>query len=185
MRAYERLLRYVSYDTASDASSQTCPSTRKQLALAEALVDELLELGLADARVDENGYVYATLPANRDGQNVIGLIAHMDTVDVVPSANVQPAFVAYAGGPVTLKNGDVLTPERYPGLEARAGKTLIVTDGETLLGTLAEVMPTPANDIYVVKSEDGQEHLIPSVPDFVLERNLDEGYIRVRLIEGM
>ena len=55
----------------------------------------------------------------------------------------------------------------------------------TLLGTLAEVMPTPANDVYVVKSEDGQEHLIPSVPDFVLERNLDEGYIRVRLIEGM
>ena len=69
----------------------------------------------------------------------------MDTVDVVPSANVQPAFVAYAGGPVTLKNGDVLTPERYPGLEARAGKTLIVTDGETLLGAddkagVAEIM---------------------------------------------
>ena len=62
---------------------------------------------------------------------------------------------------------------------------LPVYDGETLLGTLAEVMPTPANDVYVVKSEDGQEHLIPSVPDFVLERNLDEGYIRVRLIEGM
>ena len=60
-----------------------------------------------------------------------------------------------------------------------------VYDGETMLGTLAEVMPTPANDVYVVKSEDGQEHLIPSVPDFVLERNLDEGYIRVRLIEGM
>ena len=145
MRAYERLLRYVSYDTASDASSQTCPSTQKQLALAQALAGELLDLGLDDAHVDEYGYVYATLPANRKDLPVIGLIAHMDTVDVVPSANVQPAFIAYAGGPVTLKNGDVLTPERYPGLEARAGKTLIVTDGNTLLGAddkagVAEIM---------------------------------------------
>ncbi len=145
MRAYERLLRYVAYDTASDASSQTCPSTQKQLALAQALAGELLDLGLDDAHVDEYGYVYATLPANRKDLPVIGLIAHMDTVDVVPSANVQPAFIAYAGGPVTLKNGDVLTPERYPGLEARAGKTLIVTDGNTLLGAddkagVAEIM---------------------------------------------
>ncbi len=145
MRACERLLRYIAYDTASDASSQTCPSTQKQLALAQALAGELLDLGLDDAHVDEYGYVYATLPANRKDLPVIGLIAHMDTVDVVPSANVQPAFIAYAGGPVTLKNGDVLTPERYPGLEARAGKTLIVTDGNTLLGAddkagVAEIM---------------------------------------------
>ena len=145
MRAYERLLRYVAYDTASDASSQTCPSTQKQLALAQALAGELLDLGLDDAHVDEYGYVYATLPANRKDLPVIGLIAHMDTVDVVPGANVQPAFIAYAGGPVTLKNGDVLAPERYPGLEARAGKTLIVTDGNTLLGAddkagVAEIM---------------------------------------------
>ena len=109
------------------------------------MAGELLDLGLDDAHVDEYGYVYATLPANRKDLPVIGLIAHMDTVDVVPSANVQPAFIAYAGGPVTLKNGDVLTPERYPGLEARAGKTLIVTDGNTLLGAddkagVAEIM---------------------------------------------
>ena len=62
---------------------------------------------------------------------------------------------------------------------------LPVYDGQTLLGKLTEVMSTPANDVYVVKGEDGQEHLIPAVPDFILERNLDEGYIRVRLIEGM
>ena len=54
-----------------------------------------------------------------------------------------------------------------------------------LLGRLTEVMPTPANDVYIVRAEDGQEHLIPAVPDFILERNLDKGYIRVRLIEGM
>ena len=62
---------------------------------------------------------------------------------------------------------------------------LPVYDGEQLLGKLAEVYPTPANDVYVVKGEDGTEHLIPSVPDFILERNVDEGFIRVRLIEGM
>lgn len=62
---------------------------------------------------------------------------------------------------------------------------LPVYDGERLIGKLAEVYPTPANDVYVVKGEDGEEHLIPSVPDFILERNVDEGFIRVRLIEGM
>ena len=177
MRAYERLLRYVSYDTASDASSQTCPSTRKQLVLAQALVDELLELGLDDARVDENGYVYATLPANRDGQNVIGLIAHMDTVDVVPSANVQPAFVAYAGGPVTLKNGDVLTPERYPGLKTRAGKTLLVTDGETLLGAddkagVAEIM-TAVEALVKNPSIPHGTVTVPFTPDEEIGRGAD------------
>ena len=84
---------------------------------------------------------------------------------------------------VSIARADAKLPEGSLFIADLLG--LPVYDGETLLGTLAEVMPTPANDVYVVKSEDGQEHLIPSVPDFVLERNLDEGYIRVRLIEGM
>ena len=134
MHAYERLLRYVKFDTASDASSQSYPSTKKQLALAKALAEELLALGLDDAHVDKDGYVYATLPANCEGQPTIGLIAHMDTVDIVPTTGVSPALLPYEGGPIALKNGDVLTPEQYPGLEARRGKTLIVTDGNTLLG---------------------------------------------------
>ena len=62
---------------------------------------------------------------------------------------------------------------------------LPVYDGERLIGKLAEVYPTPANDVYVVQGENGEEHLIPSVPDFILERNVDEGFIRVKLIEGM
>ena len=152
MRAYERFLRYVAYDTASDAASQTCPSTSKQLALARALVKELQALGLADARMDEWGYVYASLPANCAGQDVIGLIAHMDTVDVVPSDNVRPSLVPYKGGPLVLQNGDVLDPQHCPGLAARAGKTLIVTDGNTLLGAddkagVAEIM-TAAGDAF-------------------------------------
>lgn len=134
MRAYERLLRYVKFDTASDASSQSCPSTKKQLALARALAEELSGLGLADAHVDKFGYVYATLPANCEGQPTIGLIAHMDTVDVVPTTGVCPVLLPYEGGPIALQNGDVLAPEQYPGIEARRGKTLIVTNGNTLLG---------------------------------------------------
>ena len=84
---------------------------------------------------------------------------------------------------VSIARADAKLPEGSLFIADLIG--LPVYDGETLLGTLTEVMPTPANDVYVVKSGDGQEHLIPSVPDFVLERNLDEGYIRVRLIEGM
>ena len=145
MRAYERFLRYVAYDTASDPACADCPSTARQRVLAEALADELRELGLRDARVDEHGYVYASLPANREGLPAIGLIAHMDVVNVVPSANVRPALVAYDGGALELANGDVLTPQRYPGLARRAGKTLIVSGGDTLLGAddkagIAEIM---------------------------------------------
>ena len=145
MRAYERFLRYVSFDTASDAQSPTCPSTQKQLLLARALVDELRGLGLADARVDEDGYVYASLPANVEGASAIGLIAHMDVADVVPCAPISTRLVPYDGGELTLENGEVLSPQRYPGLEKRAGKTLIVTDGTTLLGAddkagVAEIM---------------------------------------------
>ncbi|MBR0367864.1 MAG: peptidase T, partial [Clostridia bacterium] len=81
MRAYERLLKYVQYDTASDANSETCPSTEKQRVLAIALAAELKGLGIADARVDGDGDVYGSIPANAEGLPANGLIAHMDVVD--------------------------------------------------------------------------------------------------------
>ena len=146
MRAYERLLNYVRYDTASDASSDTCPSTEKQLALGRALVDEMLALGIADARLDEHGYVYGSIPANAEGLPSIGLIAHMDVVDCVPSAPVKPAIIEdYDGGPVSLQNGLVLDPAVFPLLADTKGKSLIVTDGNTSLGAddkagVAEIM---------------------------------------------
>ncbi|MBR1821565.1 MAG: peptidase T [Clostridia bacterium] len=146
MRAYERFLNYVQYDTASDEASPTCPSTQKQLALARALADEMKQLGIADARVDANGYVYGSIPANDEGRPAIGLIAHMDVVDCVPSAPVKPAVVeAYDGGPVTLKSGDVLDPAVFPEVAGAKGKRLIVTDGNTSLGAddkagIAEIM---------------------------------------------
>ena len=135
MRAYERLLRYAQFDTASCESSNSCPSTPGQLVLARALRDEMLEMGLSNVRLDEHGYLYAEIPANAEGFPAIGLIAHMDTVDCVPVVPMNARIVEnYDGGDVLLAGGETLSPRDYPELAARAGKDLIVTDGKTLLG---------------------------------------------------
>ena len=135
MRAYERLLRYAQFDTASCESSDSCPSTPGQLVLARALRDEMLEMGLSNVRLDEHGYLYAEIPANAEGFPAIGLIAHMDTVDCVPVVPMNARIVEnYDGGDVLLAGGETLSPRDYPELAARAGKDLIVTDGKTLLG---------------------------------------------------
>ena len=146
MRAYERLLNYVQFDTASNEASETCPSTPGQLELGRALVEEMRLMGISNARMDENGYVYGEIPANAEGFPTIGLIAHMDTVDCVPALPMHARIVEnYDGGAVQLEGGDVLDPADYPELKNRAGKDLIVTDGRTLLGAddkagVAEIM---------------------------------------------
>ena len=146
MRAYERLLNYVQFDTASNEASETCPSTPGQLELGRSLVEEMRLMGISNARMDENGYVYGEIPANAEGFPTIGLIAHMDTVDCVPALPMRARIVEnYDGGPVLLEGGDVLDPADYPELKLRAGKDLIVTDGRTLLGAddkagVAEIM---------------------------------------------
>ena len=135
MRAYERLLKYVQYDTASDEHSPDCPSTDKQLVLARALVEEMAQLGVSDARMDGHGYVYGSIPANAEGLPAIGLIAHMDVVDCVPCTPMRPRIVEnYDGGPLTLESGDILDPAVFPDVRLAAGKHLIVTDGRTILG---------------------------------------------------
>ena len=135
MRAYERFLNYIQYDTASDPASPTCPSTEKQLALGRALADEMKAMGICDARIDEHGYVYGSIPANTEGLPAIGLISHMDVVDCVPSAPMNASIIEnYDGGPVTLKNGLVLDPAVFPEVAGARGKRLIVTDGNTSLG---------------------------------------------------
>ena len=146
MRAYERFLNYIQFDTASDENSPTCPSTEKQLALGRALADEMKALGIRDARLDEHGYVYGSIPANADALPAIGLIAHMDVVNCVPSAPMNASIVEnYDGGPLTLKNGLVLDPAVFPEVAGAKGKRLIVTDGNTSLGAddkagVAEIM---------------------------------------------
>ncbi len=147
MNVTERFLRYVSYPTMSEETSETCPSTEKQLALGRQLVLELKELGLTDAVLDENGYVYATLPATAPSAAVIGFIAHMDTSDAAADAPIRARIVSYEGGEIVLdpEDGTVLSPADYPALSSYEGHRLIVTDGKTLLGAddkagVAEIM---------------------------------------------
>ncbi len=141
MRAYERLLKYVTFDTTSDdaADETVCPSTEKQKILAQALVEEMKGLGLSDAHMDEHGYVYGTLPANCDDKiPVIGLIAHMDTSSSASGANIKPRIVAqYDGGDILLnkEKNIVMSPVQFGSLADYKGKDLIVTDGTTLLGS--------------------------------------------------
>ncbi len=131
----ERFLRYVSFDTKSDEFSDTCPSTDKQKALGAALVEEMLAMGISDARMDENGYVYGTVPGNPK-LPTIGLIAHMDTYPDASGADIKARIVEYRGGDVCLNEdqGIFLRESDYPSLKGHVGKHLIVTDGTTLLG---------------------------------------------------
>ena len=138
MRPYERLLHYVKYDTASDGNSETCPSTEKQLVFARALEQEMREMGLHNVRLDEHGYLYGTVPGNIDNYNgpVLGFIAHMDVVNDVPSWDIKPRIVEnYDGGDILLTgSGAVLSPAEFPELNRCKGKSIMVTDGTTLLG---------------------------------------------------
>jgi len=134
MRAYERLLKYVKVWTTSDPESGTHPSTMRQFDLAHQLVQELKDLGLTDAHVDEHCYVYAT--PGQESAKPLGFIAHMDTTDDASGENVNPQIHPnYDGGKVVLPaTGTVLDPAQFPFLTEMKGQTLITTDGSTLLG---------------------------------------------------
>ena len=141
-----RFLRYVQFDTQSSVDSHTYPSTAKQRALLESLLEELVGLGLEDARMDQYGYVTATLPSNvRHKVHVVGLIAHVDTSPDVSGAGVNALVHAdYDGKPIRL-NDKVLTSELAPRLQEHIGHTIITGDGSTLLGAddksgIAEIM---------------------------------------------
>jgi tripeptide aminopeptidase len=145
----ERFLRYVVIDTQSDPASPTCPSTEKQKDLGRLLAAELREIGLSDAHLDDNGYVYATIPANTDKQvPVICFCSHMDTSPDCSGANVRPQVVRnYQGGDIVLPAdpSQVIRFSEHPALASQIGHDIITTDGTTLLGAdnkagLAEIM---------------------------------------------
>ena len=143
----DRFLKYVSFDTQSDETSETCPSTAKQKLLGAALVEEMLAMGIADAKMDENGYVYATVHGD-PSLPTIGLVAHMDTSPDASGCDVKAKIVPYNGGDVCLNaEKDIWLREKdYESLKNHHGKHLIVTDGTTLLGAdnkagVAEIMP--------------------------------------------
>ena len=145
----DRFLRYAVIDTQSDPTSKSQPSTEKQKNLGRVLVEELLEIGLSDAHLDEHGYVYATIPANTEKTvPVICFCSHMDTAPDFTGTNVKPQIVRnYQGGDITL-TGDtqqVIRVADHPTLKDQIGNDIITTDGTTLLGAddkagLAEIM---------------------------------------------
>lgn len=191
MRAYERLLKYVSYETTSDENSQTCPSSAKELVLADELVEELKAIGVADAHVDKDGYVYGSIPATNGAENekTIGLIAHMDTAPAMSGADIKPRIINdYDGADIVLneKLGVVMDTVTFPQLRNYVGQDLIVTDGTTLLGAddkagIAEIMTAAAQIIEADKACEGNtdEHIahgkicIAFTPDEEIGRGAD------------
>lgn len=149
MRAYERLLNYVKVYTTSVEDQETIPSTPREFDLARQLVEELKAMGVEDARVDEHCYVYGSIPATPGYEDCVslGFIAHMDTAPDYCGENVNPQIIEnYDGGDVALgTSGRTLTVKQFPHLASLKGRTLITTDGTTLLGAddkagVAEIM---------------------------------------------
>ncbi|MBR7042782.1 MAG: peptidase T [Prevotella sp.] len=136
MNIVERFLNYTKFDTQSNEDSTSIPSTSKQLIFAEFLKKELENEGFDDVEMDEMGYIYATLPANtKKKAPVIGFISHYDTSPDCSGADIKPRIVEnYDGQPITLSEGIVSHPEKFPELLDHVGEDLIVTDGTTLLG---------------------------------------------------
>ncbi|MBR0139194.1 MAG: peptidase T [Firmicutes bacterium] len=147
MNLTERFLKYVAVYTHSAKDVQKDPTTERQWDLAKILVEDLKEIGCADARVDEWCRVYATVPASKGWEEVpaIGFVAHMDTVVDAPGENIKPRIVHYEGGDIVLSEGIVTSPKDFPFMKNYIGHDLIVTDGTTLLGAddkagIAEIM---------------------------------------------
>jgi tripeptide aminopeptidase len=141
--ALERFLRYARIDTQSDENATTYPSTAKQFDLLNLLVGELKALGLKDAAIDKNGYVFATIPSNLPAGHpafgkvpVVGFIAHVDTSPSTSGKDVKPQVLTYEGGDLVLpgKPDVVIRVSENPDLKENLGKTIVTSDGTTLLG---------------------------------------------------
>ena len=173
----ERFLRYVSFDTQSDPYSETCPSTAKQKLLGAAIVEEMKEMGISDAYMDDNGYVYGTVPGD-PSLPVIGLIAHMDSAPGCSGADIKAKIVEYQGGDICLneEKGIFLREQDYESLTRNRGKHLIVTDGTTLLGAddkagIAEILAAAE---YLLNSDVPHATLkIGFTPDEEIGRGAD------------
>ena len=149
MRAYERMLNYIEIWTTSDSSSESVPSTSRQFDLARILVEEMKKLGIEDAHVDDKCYVYGTLPAKKgyEDKTKLGFIAHLDTSEDMSGQNVNPQIIEnYDGKDINLgESGRGIKVSDFEHLKDFKGRTLITTDGSTLLGAddkagIAEIM---------------------------------------------
>jgi tripeptide aminopeptidase len=177
----DRFLRYAKIDTQSDPHSDSCPSTEKQKNLGRLLVDELLEIGITDAEMDEHGYVYATIPANTDKDvPVICYCSHMDTSPESSGKDVNPMIhLNYDGGPLILPNNDiVIDPEAHPDLKAQIGNDIITADGTTLLGAdnkagVAEIMDVATYLMHHPEVKHGAIRIL-FTPDEEIGRGADK-----------
>ena len=180
MNVLDRFLDYVSYPTMSDEESLTIPSSQKQLVLANRIVEDLKNIGVTDAHVDEYGYVYGTIPANCDQiKNVIGFIAHMDTSSEASDTDIKTSVIEYNGGDILLneEKNIVMSTQTYPSLNSYVGKHLVVTDGTTLLGAddkagVAEII-TAAEEIIKCNKPHGTVK-IGITPDEEIGRGADK-----------
>jgi tripeptide aminopeptidase len=182
----ERLLRYVVIDTQSDPSSPTCPSTEKQKNLGRLLASELQAIGLRDAHLDENGYVYATIPATSDKNiPVICFCSHMDTSPDCTGKAVKPQIVRnYRGGDIVLP-GDptqVIRASDHPALADQIGNDIVTTDGTTLLGAdnkagLAEIMDAAAFLVAHPEIKHGTIKIL-FTPDEEIGRGVDKADLK-------
>lgn len=164
MKAYERFLKYIAVWTASDENSKSVPTTKRQLDLGALLVEEMKALGLSDVKMDEYGYVYGYLPATEGMEAVpaLGLIAHLDTAPDYNGRDVKPQLIEnYDGKDVELgTSGKVLTVKDFPRLSSYKGRTLITTDGTSLLGAddkagIAEIL-TVVEELMQEKTPHGK-----------------------------
>lgn len=175
-----RFLKYISFDTQSDESSKTIPSTSKQKELGKFLKNELNNLGLTNAFIDEFGYVYAYLESNCHSDKTIGLISHMDTSDEASGANVKPVIIENYQGQIINVNkelGVILNPSEFPYLLKQLGHELITTDGTTLLGAddkagIAIIMT--AIDELIKSKIDYPNVIITFTPDEEIGRGTDK-----------
>lgn len=182
MKAYERLLKYVQYPTASDENSDTCPSTSEQRILGMALCDEMKEIGISNVNIDDNGYVYGEIPSSECCENapVIGFIAHMDVVSEVPFTNIKPKVVEYNGGDILLNEAEniFLSSKEFPEMNECKGQHLIVTDGTTLLGAddkngIAEIL-TAAEELLAQPEIKHGKIVIAFTPDEEIGRGANK-----------
>lgn len=136
MSVKDVFLDLVSYSSGSDETTGTTPSTPGQKVLGAHIVEYMKKIGIEDAFMDEKGYVYGTVPATEPRKNTVGFVAHMDTYGGVCGDNIKPQVIEqYNGETIPLGNSGLsLSPEAFPALKSQVGKTLITTDGTTLLG---------------------------------------------------
>ncbi len=182
MKAYERLIKYSAYPTASDENSLNCPSTPSQLVFAKALKEEMEQLGLENVELDENGYLFGTIASNIEKDvPVVGFIAHMDVVDDVPFENIKTHLVEnYDGGDIVInkEKNIVLLVEQFPFMEKYKGKTLLFSDGTTLIGAddkagVAEIM-CMAEYFHNHPEEKHGKIMIGFTPDEEIGRGADK-----------